>query len=565
MYVLVISGLLLSALQLSFMFYFNDRIKKDLQDEVYRRSHGEYKLKIGYFNTNLFLQSVYAGNFLLEPRQDVNPLAPKVYVSAEAMDLEDFEIMPWILNRDIIFSHMELLHPQSLIYRGDVRHEKPKQERPFVLYDLFKKFGRSIYVHRIYITDADMRFYDSMGAQQPFISSRENHLYVAGLFINGGVAAKGRMYTADRLAIDMRNFSFKSSNGRYTMKVKKLWASYFDSTLIVDSMRLIPNFPNGKFEQFVGRQVDRFSGDIAKLTFKGMDLKLFLERNAFIARDMQLDRMNIQAYRNKNMPRLEKIQPSLQQIVRDIPFYVNIGYSHMHAVNLIYDEVPEGFSEAERVIFSNLSGEMRGFTNDEGILAANSTLSFSGTGMFMGLGYSQVSLDFPMGTTECVFHCKGSIVKMPFETFNPVVEKSSSIRIKKGYINSMSWDFDAEPDAAEGEMLLLYNGLKVEVLDENAEKTKKLKTFVANAFVVIDDNPMPNEAPRKSPIHYERDPTRFIFNYMLHSIISGVKPAVGMNKEIRQLDRKLTKEERKAKRMERREKRRQKKNENAQR
>ncbi|GAO27692.1 hypothetical protein JCM15548_14537 [Geofilum rubicundum JCM 15548] len=78
-------------------------------------------------------------------------------------------------------------------------------------------------------------------------------------------------------------------------------------------------------------------------------------------------------------------------------------------------------------------------------------------------------------------------------------------------------------------MQLRYRGLDFEVVDKlSGEATgtaERVKSMVAD-WVVKDWNPMPGQEMRQGVIDYERDPEKFLFNYMVKSLTSGIKTSV---------------------------------------
>jgi hypothetical protein len=78
-------------------------------------------------------------------------------------------------------------------------------------------------------------------------------------------------------------------------------------------------------------------------------------------------------------------------------------------------------------------------------------------------------------------------------------------------------------------MIMLYNGLDLAVKNKQTNDT----TAIVQEFISLiankgtwDSNPLPTEEVRVGIIDYERDPTKFVFNYCLKAIVSGVKSSI---------------------------------------
>jgi hypothetical protein len=123
----------------------------------------------------------------------------------------------------------------------------------------------------------------------------------------------------------------------------------------------------------------------------------------------------------------------------------------------------------------------------------------------------------------------GSLSGMEASELNPILEKSASITIISGKINSMNFSFTANNTKATGNLKLLYEDLKFDMMDRQTGETtalkEQIKSLIAN-IIVLESNPMPGEEVRPGVIEYERDPERYVFGYFFRSILSGMKTSV---------------------------------------
>jgi hypothetical protein len=93
----------------------------------------------------------------------------------------------------------------------------------------------------------------------------------------------------------------------------------------------------------------------------------------------------------------------------------------------------------------------------------------------------------------------------------------------------MEFDFIADNSISKGKLIMIYNGLNIEFKNKQNEGAPGIKerliSFVAN-WKIIDSNPAEGEEIRVGRIEHERDPERFLFNYVAKSILSGVKTSI---------------------------------------
>jgi len=76
---------------------------------------------------------------------------------------------------------------------------------------------------------------------------------------------------------------------------------------------------------------------------------------------------------------------------------------------------------------------------------------------------------------------------------------------------------------------LLYQGLGLAIINKQTGETgaiiEQVKSVIAN-IIVMESNPMPGEEVRPGIIDYDRDPDKFLFNYVVKALTSGLKSTV---------------------------------------
>jgi hypothetical protein len=127
----------------------------------------------------------------------------------------------------------------------------------------------------------------------------------------------------------------------------------------------------------------------------------------------------------------------------------------------------------------------------------------------------------------------GSLSGMEAGEMNPMLEKIASVFITSGTIDSMNFNLMANNTKATGDMILKYHGLNIRLKNKKTDETtamkEKLGTLVAN-MIILDSNPLSDNALRKGTIDYKRDPEKFLLHYCAKSILSGIKSSVTIQK-----------------------------------
>ncbi|MDB5229064.1 MAG: hypothetical protein JWN78_3257 [Bacteroidota bacterium] len=532
---IVIVFLLFSVTQLAFVFYFNNKIKNYLVTELYKQTKGEYKLSIKTFKTNLFNQSVYITDAVFIPDKSVNPDKPKYYASAEKISLVDFKLFAYLFHKDLIFDELRFDTPTGKIYRNKKSQQKKSSSKKYTSYQMIKKSLHSLTIKEIVIKNADINFYEDTGDVLPSLKSKDNLLKISNLRINKESDRSQRWFITDKVTFTLNRFSYLPKNMLYTFRVKKLVATSPDSTLVIDSIQMIPNYNKQEFGYKAGKQTDRMDISVRKASFSKMNIQLFLERNSFIARSLKADRLLLEAYRDKNVEPKPKRAKAVQELIKSIPAYLRIDTIHVTNSIITYLEVPKGATLPGKVFFSKVNTTLTGATNDKSAITHNSFLTMNGTALLMGKGYMLAHYDFPMETDSMVFDCSGKLTNFKLPDINPTIEPLAYMTIKGGEVDTLIFNFHANEKESKGKMEVRYHDLDVKLLKNNDVKNSKIKNFltlpskrILVVLIVKHNNPTKDKDVRITEIEYPRNPQKFIFNYTWRSILSGVKPAMGV-------------------------------------
>lgn len=531
----ILAGVALTgiSLQLFFTFYFNNKIKNDIESAVNSKSDSEYNLEIKKVKSNIFNQSLFISGVVLKPTKNADPSNAKYFVTASEINLVDCSLFSFLFRKSLTISKVEVVDPSGTLYRSSkkIKPSFKNGKKKFSIYSLLSKNFRELNIKKIKVRNAHVLVYDDINDTTPSLISDDNELEVSNLKINKSVDESNRLFYADKMNLVMNRFTYTTRDSLYSFRVKQLRASYTDSILSVDSLEMIPNYSKRQFSNEAGKQTDRINVKVAGLDFAKMNVKLFFERNWFIAEQLKIRGLNLSVFRNKNYIRIEKRIKSVQELMKDIPIYSAIDNIKLTNALIIYEEIAEGATDTGMISFNELNAKITGFTSDTTLFAKYKTMELHANAKFMNKGKLTARYSFPLNTSETVFDCSGKLVDMPLNAINTILEPGANISIKAGHIDSLIFSFHANEQKSKGKMYFYYHGLKIEFLNKKSHESGKFQdalAFLAHSILLKEDNPARNKQLRVTDINYERNPNRFIFNYTWKSLLSGIKPAIGI-------------------------------------
>lgn len=502
-----------------------------LKQQVTEGSHGEYTLSIDDLSISLLSRSIIVENVIIAPSDQKAAVDKAEYViKADRLKILDISLLPYFRDKDLIIGRIEFEDPRISIYQGNERLPVKDNAhiKEFSLYNAIKKKLHSVTVSHIDIMNCKFNVYRGTTDTLALLSANENSISLTNFRINETTDAMHRLFAADKFEIVMNNFGFHLKEGLYTLFGKKLYASYTDSIIKVDSFQLVPNYSKEDFGKKADRQISRVSLVSSKIELSGVNVKLFLELNWLIANKLELTGFNIDVYRDNNIPLKPIIRPSLQAILRDIPFYISVDTVRLKDASVISEIIAEGTNEPGIVKLTHLKGLITGVNNDSSSYTSKSVVSADIRAMLMDETTFHAKFIFPLITRKENFICSGSLGKMPIKDINPVLENTKSIKVLSGQIDSMNFHFTGGEKYSEGKMTFAYHDLTVEVLDKDEKKTlkDKMKDLVANKVVLRKSNPGVDGRLRTVDINAERNPYRYFPYFSSQSLVNGIVASI---------------------------------------
>jgi hypothetical protein len=140
----------------------------------------------------------------------------------------------------------------------------------------------------------------------------------------------------------------------------------------------------------------------------------------------------------------------------------------------------------------------------------------------MGEGKLVVDARFEPDSPTGRHTVKGRFEKASFASFNPVLEHLIFTEATGGYLNRMDFEMTLDDRKSSGFVTMDYEGVTIRLIGDR----KRIRTFIANRFVINTNHTGRDVEP--SAIRYVRLREKNIFHYWWMSLLSGMKPVLGM-------------------------------------
>lgn len=420
-----------------------------------------------------------------------------------------------------------------------IRHQVPKRtdtvkdER--TLYQLISKTLRSVRVKTIKIIDADFAYVNGR-TLKPLNSVKHFSVNVKDLLIDSlSQFDSTRVYYARDIAFKLTGYRSLGKDKMYTMKIDTIAGSMTEKTVRIKGFQLIPMYPDLAFSRKYTYGKDRYDLNFDEISLAGLDFMKLNDEGSVYARSMKIGPARAGIFVNRELPpppNFDKVRNFPHVAVHRIPVPAIIDTVIIRNVDVAYTEYNPISEKKGTVYFQNLTGRITNLTNDSSRLAKDNHAIASLSALVMKTSRINVRINFNLTDKDAAFHYKGSVGPMNMLVLNPISKNMGLVEIESGKMQKTEFDIHANSRGSSGVVNFYYTDLKIKLLKEKEEgKTtgkKGFLSFLANTFLIINNNPEKGKAPRVGRTTFTRTPAASFFNELWKGVFIGIRETVGL-------------------------------------
>ncbi|MDB5018840.1 MAG: hypothetical protein JWQ84_3672 [Mucilaginibacter sp.] len=581
--IIVISLILIIAIFIN--NYWSPILAAKVKDVVSTSSDGLYNVDFSDAELHVLRGSVVIYNITLKPdtavynRKKEQHLAPNNLVELHIKRLTILHIHPFTLYfqhrleiGEIILNNPELNVSYQLNHTKDtvVKDNRTPWQK-------ISKSLHSIHIGNIVLGDVKFRYEDYSGNKVAISTLKEMNLSAHDLLIDSATQTdRSRLLYCKDVIAELNNYTAKSTNGLYTYHINHLKLSTLKSQLDVEGLTLKPVGSNTFFSK---SKKDKFTMHLDSVRLNHFDFLNYHKYRILNASSLVLSKGNIEIFGNPNItqPKTDRVATFPNVGLFKINADMKIDTVRVNHINVVYTEYNKKSNKTGSISFNNTSGRFLNVTTNPAALQKNNISAIQLSSYFMNRGKLNLWLTFNLTDKNNSFTCKGTLGSMDLKAVNSAIMPLTMVKITSGKLRQLDFDLKADKEKARGKVDVLYNDLKVTILKADTThdnlKSQTIASFYANTFIIKHDNPdIAGGQPRVFYTDYSRTFEIPFFKFVWQTLLSGIKPSVGLNKQtqdaatamiskqaINKQNHKIKKEQRKERRAARRAKRAEKK------
>jgi len=332
-----------------------------------------------------------------------------------------------------------------------------------------------------------------------------------------------------RFDFDAPEFNTVTPDSLYTFSAVGINNSASSNTLTVSSFAIQPNYTEYKFTARQQYETDRIEGTFNQILFHDFSAADFVKSRNLTSSFIEIGEVKLNVFRDKREEFRHVEKPTFQELIYNYPGILNIDSIGILSGNIVYSEHAEKAIEKGSVSLNEIDATIYKITNNTIYKTEKAYLELKMNTLLMDKGKAVILLKSRIFDNQNTFAVNGSLSEMEASVLNPILENNAFISVTSGKINAMEFSFSANNTKATGNLKLLYQGLDFDVVNKQTGETdaitEQVKSMIAN-IVVLESNPMPDDGVRLGIVEYERDFEKFLFNYVVKSLLTGIKTSI---------------------------------------
>ena len=321
--------------------------------------------------------------------------------------------------------------------------------------------------------------------------------------------------------------SYTTKDKIYKVQVGPFKLNKIKKTISIQNISMVPTLSEAAFVSSLKVQKDLYNLNFKNIQFTGADLAALLDKKSIIAERLVFE-PNIKAFNDRT------VTPDNESKLGQYPYQSMMKMVTKFFVKKV--EVKNGYvSYRERgaiskkvgdVFFNNVNGSVTNATNMESFIKQNNLMEVNVTTSFLNMAMLNSHWKIPLNATDGAFVIEGKLGSFNGTDINPVIEPLGMGSVKSGNINSYTFNIKGTDVKADGDAVLIYDHLKIKLLENKDEKiqNKTVTSFVAN-ILIKDQNPS-NGKLRTATIEFKRIMSKSFFNLVWKSIFDGFKKSL---------------------------------------
>lgn len=510
-------------LTISFNYYINQKFSGKLKDKFLEKTEFKYALAFDKLSINLFTQRISLNNVVMSPVNHDTSSA-EFFITASYFKIIDFSILTYFKTKNLEIDKVEVINPNVSFYLNDsVTTSKPAQKNNI------SQYIKKILINHIEVVNCNFNVYRTIKDSVPFFESLKSSMSLKNISINFHRTHKDSLYTVKDIDVVLNKVKFNTFDSLYTLYGNQVHASLSESSLVIDSLKLLPNYSKETFADKAKFQTSRVSVSTSKIILHHFDFQKLLSQRTISSKKVEILSCLLDVYRDNTKPLQPLNRPSFQALLKNIPVLFSIDTIELKDGRIDFEALQPSASSTGKIFIDKVNLNVFDVCNDTVISIDDKVIKADFEGDVLGKAKFTESYIFPLKANGESFSCSGSLSAMPLSGFNSIIIPAKQLMFQDGQLDDVTFSFVAKENVSTGTMVFRYHDLKIEVLKKDNSKggvKAFVSTLLLNNYAINKSNPNKEGKVITTKLSVKNNPYRYFLFYSVQTILSGIEPTI---------------------------------------
>ncbi len=427
-------------------------------------------------------------------------------LSAARISIDDISIFEYLFNKKIEIGELFLKEPNFKLDKSQSHNADKQSEK--------KDFAEDILIKKINIEKGELTLTENDSAKA-LIYGKFTQFQLENFQLN-----KKTINQTPPFSYDAYNFKgdslFFQMDSRHHLTAGEI--NIKNGATTVKDIRIIPLYGKKEFQRHIPHELDRFDlKRIKEISFSNIQWEIKNDSLQLRNTLTQINGAHLEIYRDKLQKEDTRQKEMYSQMIRNLPVKIKLDTLRLHNVYIRYEENVAKDRKPGVVDFENLNASIYNLSNIGMNKAGFPQTEIDVQTDFMKEAPVKVNWVFDISNRNDAFKISGTMGLLSATAMNRMLQPAMNVKAD-GDLDDMAFNYAGNKNIAWGDLSLLYNNFKVEILRKDG--TRKNKVFSAIANLIIKNNSKSGNFEHKN-LKIERNKTRSFWNYLWLMVREG--------------------------------------------
>lgn len=503
-----------------------------MQQLLKKSSNGLYDLVIGDMEVDVLASTISLRDVTVKPNKTVlDKLTDQGEIPQNIMDvsfqslvIDGINLDDAITRKTMDYRSVKLIKPVIHIYRKQSKNKKEDNAEDFS--QRFLKEMTKLDVKRLTIEGGTII---SHNAASKTAKLDDVDVYMNDILLDSTTRSDTQRFLfAKEATINFKNYTTQTSDGLYQFKIGNGSIAAHQRQAVLQNISFASPLSQQEFVKRQKNAKELFDLSLSSISLQGVDWWNLFNGEELTANELTARNGQVSIYLDRTLPPASRMGNFPNQLLAKLPLKMNVSRMNVQNLDLAYTEYNPLSKQKGTVYLDNISLKGSNLSTTD-----TKPLVISGSALFMHQVPVNATFTFDMQNPKAGGFTASVTVNKNFEgnIINPFTVPLGMMKIEKGSLQKLQATLKGNQTKASGNVLLLYKDLKIHVMEKDAGKKaldkKDVTTFLANLFVIKNDNPKEGKEPRRETASFQRDPNGGFFMLVWKTILVGALKTIG--------------------------------------